>query len=263
MAQPLPTIDCVKAFWDANCCNINHSKLPLGTKEYFEEVEKKKYFVEPHIPSFAEFEKWKGKEVLEIGCGIGTDSINFARHGAKLTIIELSESSLNITKQRFQVFGLQATFIRANAEHLSFYVNKEHFDLVYSFGVIHHTPRPQAVIAEIDKVLKPGGELRLMLYSKYSTKNLMIHMGRAQPEAKRGCPLALALSKRDIKNLLSPLQIYEFRKDHIFTYKIPEYKQNLYVRRFPWNWMPTASIRWLEKRLGWHSLIKAKKIIVE
>src|SRR2546426_3198474 len=78
-------IEQVQSFWNQRPCNIRHSLKPAGTKEYFDEVEARKYFVEPHIPRFAEFERWKGKRVLEIGCGIGTDTINFARHGSVAT----------------------------------------------------------------------------------------------------------------------------------------------------------------------------------
>ena len=84
----------------------------MGSREYFEEVERRKYFVEPHIPRFAEFERWRGKRVLEIGCGIGTDSINFARAGADLTVVELSEKSLDLCRRRFDVYGLEARFHR-------------------------------------------------------------------------------------------------------------------------------------------------------
>ena len=96
----------VQRYWDARPCNIRHSPKPVGSKEYFDEVEARKYFVEPHIPAFAEFERWRGKRVLEVGCGIGTDSINFARAGADLTAVELSGESLRIAAQRAEVMGV-------------------------------------------------------------------------------------------------------------------------------------------------------------
>jgi 2-polyprenyl-3-methyl-5-hydroxy-6-metoxy-1,4-benzoquinol methylase len=90
----------VRRYWDRRPCNIRHSPKPVGSKEYFDEVEARKYFVEPHIPGFAEFERWRGKRVLEVGCGIGTDSINFARAGAQLTAVDISGESLRIAEQR-------------------------------------------------------------------------------------------------------------------------------------------------------------------
>src|SRR3989338_4971935 len=129
-------IEDVKEYWDGRPCNVRHSKEEIGTKKYFDEVEARKYFVEPHIPKFAEFEKWKGKKVLEVGCGIGTDTISFARNGAYVTAVELSEESLKIAKQRAKIYGLdkEIKFYLANAEELTKFVPVEPYDLIYSFG---------------------------------------------------------------------------------------------------------------------------------
>jgi 2-polyprenyl-3-methyl-5-hydroxy-6-metoxy-1,4-benzoquinol methylase len=163
------SIEKIKEYWNNKPCNINHSSSVFGSQQYFDEIEKKKYFVEPHIKEFADFDKWKDKEVLELGCGIGTDSINFARAGAKLTIIELSDKSLEICKRRFEVYNLKATFICGNIENISEYINDDKkFDLIYSFGVIHHTVEPKKVINNVYNFLKEDGEFRFMVYSKIS-----------------------------------------------------------------------------------------------
>ena len=145
------SMDKVEAFWNARPCNIRHSLREVGSREYFDDVEARKYFVEPHIPPFAQFERWKDKKVLEVGCGIGTDTINFARAGAKVTAIDYSEKSLDIARRRAEVYGLDIDFYKANAEDISRLVPVEDYDLVYSFGVIHHTPRPRRVVSEIRK----------------------------------------------------------------------------------------------------------------
>jgi 2-polyprenyl-3-methyl-5-hydroxy-6-metoxy-1,4-benzoquinol methylase len=95
----------VRDYWNARPCNLRHSTAAIGSRQYFEEVEARKYMVEPHIPGFAEFERWRGKKVLEIGCGIGTDTINFARHGALVTTVDLSEESMGLARKRASIFG--------------------------------------------------------------------------------------------------------------------------------------------------------------
>jgi len=261
----------VKTYWDRRPCNIRHSSKPVGTREYFDEVEVRKYFVEPHIPGFAQFNRWKGKKVLEIGCGIGTDAVNFAKHGADLTLIELSEKSLNICRKRFESYGLKAKFYLANTEELSSVVPVEEYDLVYSFGVIHHTPYPERVFEEIKKYCGPDTEIRVMLYSKWSWKVFWIILTygkrafwradglvRAYSEAQTGCPVTYYYSLKDIHRLMAGFKIIEMRKEHIFPYVIDKYINYQYQWVWYFSWTPKPIFRWLEHRLGWHTLVVAK-----
>src|SRR3954452_24799113 len=178
------TIADVRNYWDSRPCNIRHSQKPIGSREYFDEVEARKYFIEPHIPGFAEFDRWRGKRVLEVGCGIGTDSINFARAGAELTAVALSGESLRIAEQRAAVMGVadRIEFVQANAEELTSAVSGTQYDLIYSFGVVHHTPRPERALAEMRKLAAPGGALKLMIYHRYSWKvfGIVVTEGRGR-----------------------------------------------------------------------------------
>src|SRR5678815_6183724 len=89
----------VREFWNRRPCNIRHSSRPIGEREYSDEVEARKYCVEPHIPGFAAFRRWSGKRVLEVGCGIGTDTINFARAVATVTAVDVSTESLSLARK--------------------------------------------------------------------------------------------------------------------------------------------------------------------
>jgi len=142
----------VQEYWDRRPCNIRHSLLEVGTLAYFEEVTNRRSIVEPHLIPFAGFGNWKGMSVLEIGCGIGTDAVRFAQGGAIYTGIDLSQNSVSITKQRFDLYGLEGNIFQANAEELSKALGNKKFDLIYSLGVIHHTPNPQKVVDQLKKL---------------------------------------------------------------------------------------------------------------
>jgi 2-polyprenyl-3-methyl-5-hydroxy-6-metoxy-1,4-benzoquinol methylase len=107
-------INTVYDYWNSQPCNIRHSPREIGSKEYLDYVEARKYFVEPNIPGFTEFKNWEEKKVLEIGYGIGTDTINFARAGVQVTAIEYSEESLKIAKERAKVYNSPTKFYHAN-----------------------------------------------------------------------------------------------------------------------------------------------------
>src|SRR5271154_771228 len=236
----------VRDYWNARPCNLRHSPAPVGSREYFDQVEARKYFVEPHIPGFAEFEKWRGKKVLEIGCGIGTDTINFARAGAQVTTVDLSDKSMELARKRAAVFGVEdrIDFRPGNAEQLSTFVPEQKFDLIYSFGVIHHTPHPEAVMEELRKYAHPGTTLKIMVYHRRSWKVLWLLAteGRGKfwklddivarsSEAQTGCPVTYSYSRAEGRELLEShgFRVIDVSVDHIFPYRIPEYVKYQYV----------------------------------
>lgn len=252
------TIEDVKKFWNDRPCNVRHSSKEVGTKEYFNEVEKKKFCAEPHILEFTNFSNWKNKKVLEIGCGLATVGVNFALHGADYTGVELSEESLILAKKRFEVFEQTGKFYSGNAEELSSFVPVETYDLIYSFGVIHHSPHPEKIVSEIKKYMNENSVLKIMLYAKDSWKNYMIEAGLDQPEAQYGCPIANTYTKEDVVELLDGYEVLSIEQDHIFPYQVEPYKQGEYIKQ-PWfDAMPPEMFRTLEKNLGWHLLITAK-----
>lgn len=265
----------VRDYWNARPCNIRHSPRPVGSREYFDEVEARKYLVESHIPRFAEFERWRGRKVLEIGCGIGTDTISFARAGARVTAVDLTEKSLEVARQRAEVFGLRQNvrFLQANAEKLSDHVPVEPYDLIYSFGVIHHTPHPERVLEEIRKYATPESVVKIMVYHRWSTKVLWILLAGARgqfwkldrliaehSEAQTGCPVTYSYSRAGARRLLETygFRVTEMMVDHIFPYRIPEYVQHRYRMVWYFRWMPKVLFRALERAFGWHLCLTAK-----
>jgi SAM-dependent methyltransferase len=268
-------IDDVRQYWDRRPCNIRHSPQSVGTRAYFDEVEARKYFVEPHIPRFAEFERWRGKKVLEIGCGIGTDTVNFARHGAAVTAVDLSANSLEIARQRVEVYGLgdRVRFFSGSAEELTSFVPKQTYDLIYSFGVIHHTPHPERVLDQVRQYAGAGSTLKVMVYHRYSWKVLWIAVGYGKgqfwhtvelvaqhSEAQTGCPVTYTYSRGEARGLVESrgFRVTDLFVDHIFPYRIADYVQYRYVKAWPWTWLPHPVSRWLEKRFGWHLCLTAE-----
>lgn len=252
----------VEKYWDNQPCNLNHSKKPIGSKDYFIEVSNRRYFVEGHIEEFAGFAQMSGKNVLEIGCGIGTDAARFAEKGANFFGTELSEKSLAIARERFHVFGLRGSFAKVSAEELDLCeLGWPAPDLIYSFGVLHHTVNPDLALANIARQVPSGTEFRIMLYARHSWKSAMIAAGLDQPEAQADCPIALTYTLEGVERLLSnaSLETVSIRQDHIFPFKIPEYRNFQYVLE-PWfECMPDEVFQALKRSLGWHLLVTAKK----
>ena len=156
----------VRAFWQANPCGVKFADAAPGTLRFYELVEAHRYSTEWHIPAAADFAGARGLKVLEIGCGLGTDGAQFAKAGADYTGVDLTDASVQLARKRFELFNLPGTFKTADAENLDF--EDESFDLVYSHGVLHHTPETEKAIKEVHRVLRPGRSAKVMLYHRDS-----------------------------------------------------------------------------------------------
>jgi 2-polyprenyl-3-methyl-5-hydroxy-6-metoxy-1,4-benzoquinol methylase len=267
-------IEQVRDYWNARPCNIRHSPQPVGSKEYFDEVEARKYFVEPHIPLFAEFPRWAGKRVLEIGCGLGTDTINFARAGAKVTAVDLSKMSIDLARRRAEIYGLadRITFQTADAERLSETVTPEPYDLIYSFGVIHHTPHPERVVEQVRRhFVGPDSEFKLMVYHRNSWKVLWIVLAEGKgafwkreelvarnSEAQTGCPVTYTYTPSSVRSLLAGFRVERLFVDHIFRFRISDYVHYRYVANWYFRILPRPLFRFLERHYGWHLCVTAR-----
>jgi SAM-dependent methyltransferase len=284
-----PTIEDVSAYWDNRPCNIRHSKHETGSIEYSKEVTRKKYLIEPHIPRFAEFPRWKNKTVLEIGCGIGTDTISFLRHGAKVIAVDLSKESIKIAQQRISAeftTSPNIQFLHGNIEDDGMIstirnVTSEPIDLVYSFGVLHHTVDINSAIRNLSRIVRPGTDCKIMVYNKYSIRTLEILLETfpkgaslfplhswldrtvaLRSEAQSGCPITHVYTPRSINAILSPFfDTVRIRKEHIFPYDIPAYVRNEYVLRIPYRWLNARTFVTLRKHFGWHLLVDATRTI--
>ena len=250
------SIEDVKKYWSIQPCNIKHSNESIENTKFFEDVSKKRYTVEPHILSFMELDKFKNKKVLEVGCGIGTDSQTFAENECIYKGIDLTDNAINICKKRFDLLKLKGEFEVQNIEE---YSTNEKFDLIYSFGVLHHTPNIEKAIENCYNMLNDDGVFKLMLYAKNSWKNFKIHDGLDQYEAQNGVPIANVYTKDEVNVLLKKFKNINIVQTHIFPYKIPEYKQHKLVKEDYFECMPNEIFECLNRNLGWHLCITCNK----
>ena len=130
----------VRRYWDGSPCGTDGITYPEGSLEYFKAVADNRYKLEPFIAEYAQFDRWAGNEILEVGCGAGTDLLRFAQAGAHVVGIDLSPRSASLAKSRLKAYNCQGETMVSDAENLPLKSNK--IDLTYSWGVLHHTPNP-------------------------------------------------------------------------------------------------------------------------
>jgi ubiquinone/menaquinone biosynthesis C-methylase UbiE len=164
----------VQKFWQNSPCDSWFTNEPRGTVAFYRSLDEHRYKVHPRLQSAVGFEKTRGLRLLEIGCGCGSEAERFARAGAHYTAVDLTNAAVSITRDRFQLASLKGRFLQGDAENLPFADSS--FDLVYSHGVLHHTPDTPRTIREVHRVLVPGGRAMVMLYHRDSF-NYHINLG--------------------------------------------------------------------------------------
>jgi ubiquinone/menaquinone biosynthesis C-methylase UbiE len=286
----------VRDYWQANPCGVKFAEAEPGTRRFYELVTEHRYRTEWHIPAAAKFSDAKGLKVLEIGCGLGTDGAQFAQAGADYTGVDLTEAATNLARLRFELFGLSGQFRQSDAENLDFPDNS--FDVVYSHGVLHHTPDTPRSIREAHRVLRPGGEARIMLYHRNSYNyriniNILRRFGAHLLKNEAGLKLVNKLTgepiaslrehaanlKADADSYLSPKEFLSRHTDGAGNplsrvYSRAEARELfkdfsqvttavhfLNKRWLPFigNLLPRAIEKTLAARWGWHLWIYAKK----
>jgi ubiquinone/menaquinone biosynthesis C-methylase UbiE len=257
--------DQVQNQWNQNPVGSQHARTSQPhTLDWFLEVERHRYDVyAPWMRTTMEFEDHVGQDVLEIGGGIGTDLAQFAAHGARVTDIDLAAGHLQLAQENFRLRGLAGRFIHHDAESLPF--DAASFDLVYSNGVLHHTPNTAAVVAEIHRVLRPGGRAIVMLYAEHSLhywrklvwlfgiKGRMLErmsMGEimsrtVERSANEARPLVKAYTKRRAEALFRNFAPIEILQKQLVAEELPD--------GLKW------TLAFSEPRLGWNLIIKATK----
>jgi SAM-dependent methyltransferase len=198
LAEPFGTMNTesnkqqVRDFWQEASCGED-LYLKGSDRQGYLDQSRERYRLEPYIEDFAAFQAAANRDVLEVGVGLGADHQRFAEAGARLTGIDLTERAIEHVKRRFELFGLRSNLRVDDAENLSF--EHEAFDLVYSWGVIHHSPRTERAIAEIHRVLRPGGTARVMIYHKWSLVGYMLWFRYALLRLRPFTPLSEIYSR--------------------------------------------------------------------
>jgi SAM-dependent methyltransferase len=256
--------------WSHDPCGAEYGKeLEFGSREFFDSVEKQRYQnYAPWMPRVMGFDQFAGKRLLEVGCGMGTDLLQFARGGAICTGADLTPRSIEISRGRFEVYGFPGTFLITDGERLPF--PDESFDVVYSNGVLHHTPDTAGAVREIYRVLRPGGIAKVMLYYRHSLNywgEMILHRGVLRGELlrgrspeeimsrwveyseKEGRPLVKVYSRTKARKLFQDFKSVDFEIDQMTRAEF--YGLSSLI--------PDQMFQFLRKHFGWNLIITATK----
>ena len=191
--------DDVRAYWDHHIHDLEITRHPVGSRGFFDDLDQYHFEKLHHLLRLVAFDGYRGRSVLEVGCGAGVDLARFARGGAEATGVDLSPSAIELARANFSQQGLQGRFEVADGEHLPFPDNS--FDLVYAHGVVQYTADPQRLVDECRRVLKPGGEAVFQVYNRISWLNALSKLMKVGLEHD-DAPVLLKFSIGEFRRLL-------------------------------------------------------------
>jgi SAM-dependent methyltransferase len=245
------TTDEVRAYWERHIHDLEITRHPVGSRGFFDDLDEYHFDKLHHLLRLVDFNGYRGKTVLEVGCGAGVDLARFAKGGATVTGVDLTQSAIDLANANFAQQGLTGDFRVADGERLPFTDNT--FDLVYAHGVVQYTAHPTQLVAECHRVLKPGGLAIFQVYNRVSWPNALSKVMKVGLEHD-DAPVLDKYSIGEFRALLSG-----FRTVRIVPERFPVksrlhggWKGTLYNRVFvgTFNALP----RPLVSRFGWHLL---------
>lgn len=249
-------VEAIRLYWNEHIHDLEIARHPVGTRGFFEELDAYRFEKLEYLPRIVDFKAYKGKRLLEVGCGIGIDLVRFAGNGAIVTGIDISGQAIGLGKKNFKFHGVSGDLRVMNGENMQF--NDESFEVVYAHGVLQYTGDIDRMVYEIHRVLRPGGEAILMVYNRYSWLNLMSKFFGVKLE-HQDAPVLKKYSIRKFRKILSC-----FSQVNIIPERFPVktrlhsgFKATVYNTFFvgAFNLIPRSIVR----PFGWHIMAKAIK----
>jgi ubiquinone/menaquinone biosynthesis C-methylase UbiE len=193
----------ITKYWNHHIHDLAIAQHPVGTKEFFTELDEYRFDKLCYLPQLVEFGAYHGKKILEIGCGVGVDLVRFAKAGAQVTGIDLSQTAIDLAGKNLSQNSLNGTLRVMDGENLEY--PDETFDVVYAHGVLQYTGDPEKMVREAFRVLKKGGEGIFMVYNRLSWLNLMSQVTKVGLEHE-DAPVLRKYSIAEFKKLLQSFQ---------------------------------------------------------
>ena len=246
----------VRTYWDQHIHDLEITRHPVGSRGFFDDLDQYHFEKLHHLLRLVDFDGYRGRMVLEVGCGAAVDLARFAKGGAVTTGVDLAPSAIALARQNFEQQGLQGTFEVADGEQLPFADNT--FDCVYAHGVVQYTAHPQRLVDECRRVLKPGGQAIFQVYNRVSWLNALSKLMKVGLEHD-DAPVLLKFSIPEFKALLR-----DFRDLRLVPERFPV-KSRLHggwkglVFNTFFVGMFNALPRSLVRRFGWHLLAFCRK----